>query len=152
MWPPCRNFLVKSLKSFCWISRNEEKLKSLPKNLFVKVFVWTCTTNFWQACRNHACKSTKDVFRSKSENDSNAKFSKRSIFSFISLLQKLEKKLNLGTQNAVVTTLTKKSCQNFENRLLEFRKWWKNWAPSRQSWFSPKRSSNLHNEVLASLA
>ena len=76
---------------FCWSSGNEEKLISLPKNFFVKNFVWTCTTIFWQACRNHACKSTKDLFRSKSENDSNAKFSKRSIFSFISLLQKLKK-------------------------------------------------------------
>ena len=51
LWPPCRNFLVKTLKFFCWISRNEEKLISLPKKLFLKIFVWTCTTNFWQACR-----------------------------------------------------------------------------------------------------
>ena len=91
MWPPCRNILVKILKTFCCSSGNEEKLISLPKNFFLKNFVWTCTTNFWQACRNHACKSTKDLFRSKSENDSNAKFSKRSNFSFISLLQKLKK-------------------------------------------------------------
>ena len=92
MWPPCRKFLVKTPKNFCWISGNEEKLINLPKILFVKIkFVWTCTTNFWQASRNRACKSTKDLFRSKSENDSNAKFSKRSIFSFISLLQKLKK-------------------------------------------------------------
>ena len=115
-------------EKFCWISGNEEKLKSLPKNFICKIFVWTCTTIFWQACRNHACKSTKDVFRSKSENDSNAQFSKRSIFSFISLLQKIKKKFHLGTQNAVVTTLPENSCQNSENRLLEFRKWWKIWA------------------------
>ena len=91
MWPPCRKFLVKTPKKFCWISGNEEKLISLPKILFVKIFVWTCTTNFWQASRNRACKSTKDLFRSKSKNDSNAKFSKRSNFSFTSLLQKLKK-------------------------------------------------------------
>ena len=66
-----------------------------PKNLFfLKMFVWTCTKRFWQDCRNHACKSTKDLFRSKSENDRNAKFSKRSLFSFISLLQKLKKNFN----------------------------------------------------------
>ena len=106
MWPPCRKFLVKILKNFCWISRNEEKIISVPKNLFVKIFIWTCTTNFWQACRNHACKSTKDLFRSKSENHSDAKFSKERKFSFISLFQKL-KKIHLGTQNAVVTTLPK---------------------------------------------
>ena len=91
MWPPCRNFLVKTLKNFCWVSGNEEKLMGFPKIFFVENFVWTCTTIFWRACRNHACKSTKDLFCSKSENDSNAKFSKRSIFSFISLLQKFKK-------------------------------------------------------------
>ena len=65
LWPHCRNFLVKTLKFFCWISKNEEKLMSLPKNLFLKIFVWTCTTNFWQACRNHACKSITDLFSLK---------------------------------------------------------------------------------------
>ena len=66
----------------------------LPKTFLVKNFVWTCTTTFWQDSRNHACKSTKDLFRSKSENDSNAKFSKRSKFSFISFLQKSIKNFN----------------------------------------------------------
>ena len=80
LWPPCRKFLVKTLKKFCWISGNEEKLISLPKNWFVKIFVWTCTTNFWQACRNRACKSTKGLFGSKFENNSNAKFSKKKNF------------------------------------------------------------------------
>ena len=99
------------------------KINKPSKKFIWKIFVWTCTTIFWQACRNHACKSTKDVFRSKSENDSNAQFSNRSIFSFISLLQKIKKKFHLGTQNAIVTTLPENSCQNSENRLLEFRKW-----------------------------
>ena len=67
------------------------KINKPSKKFIWKIFVWTCTTIFWQACRNHACKSTKDVFRSKSENDSNAQFSNRSIFSFISLLQKIKK-------------------------------------------------------------
>ena len=84
-------FSRQNSEKFCCISGNEEKLLSLPKNFICKNFVWTCTTIFWQACRNHACKSTKDVFRSKSDNDSNAQFSKRSIFSFISLLQKFKK-------------------------------------------------------------
>ena len=69
-----------------WGKNNKPSRKYL-----CNIFVWTCTTNFWRACRNHACKSTKDLFRSKSENDSNAKFSKRSIFSFTSLLQKIKK-------------------------------------------------------------
>ena len=61
------------------------KINKPSKKFICKIFVWTCTTIFWQACRNHACKSAKDLFRSKSENDSNAKFSKRSIFpSFLS--------------------------------------------------------------------
>ena len=86
-------FSRQNSEKFCWISGNEEKLISLPKNFICKNFVWTCTTIFWQACRNHACKSTKDVFRSKSENDSNAQFSKRNVFSSISLLQKIKKNI-----------------------------------------------------------
>ena len=143
---PAEIFSLKLWKNFCWISGIEEKIVSLPENFFVKIFVWTCTTNFWQACRSHACKSTKDFFRSKSENDSSAKFSKRSIFSFISLLQKIKKKLHLGTQNAVVTTLPEKSCQNYENILLEFRNWWKSCALPQQSCFSQKRSSNMNKK------
>ena len=77
LWLPGWNFLVKTLKNFCWISGNKEKLLSLLKNFLVKNFVWTCTTNFWQACRNHTCKSIRDLFRSKSENDNDAKFSKK---------------------------------------------------------------------------
>ena len=69
-----------------WGKINKPSEKFICKNLRLNM-----STNFWQACRNHACKSTKDLFRSKSENDSNAKFWKRSIFSFISLLQKLKK-------------------------------------------------------------
>ena len=67
------------------------KYNKPSKKFFCKYLRLNMSTNFWQACRNHACKSTKDLFRSKSENDSKANFSKRSIFSFISLLQKLKK-------------------------------------------------------------
>ena len=42
LWQPCRNFLVKTLKTFCCNSRNYENLTSSPKNLLVKMFVWTC--------------------------------------------------------------------------------------------------------------
>ena len=91
MWPPCRNFLVKTLKNFCWISGNEEKLFKPSKKFICKIFVRTCTTNFWQACRNHACKSTKDLFRSKSEKIINAKFSKISVFPSFLSFKKLKK-------------------------------------------------------------
>ena len=91
LWPPCRKFLVKTLKFFCWISRNEEKLISLPKKLFLKIFVWTCTTNFWQACRNNAAKNTENLFVSKSQKDSNAIFFEKTNFSFSSFLQKIKK-------------------------------------------------------------
>ena len=55
-------FSSKLWNIFCWVFGNEEKIISLPKNIFVKIFVWTCTTNFWQACRNHATKSTENFF------------------------------------------------------------------------------------------
>ena len=67
------------------------KINKPSKKIICKIFVWTCTTNFWQACRNHACKSTKDLFRSKSENDSNGKISKRSIFPSFLSFKKLKK-------------------------------------------------------------
>ena len=92
LWQPCQKFFVKTPNTLCSNSGNDGKKSNFPKNLFfLKMFVWTCTKRFWQDCRNHACKSTKHLFRSKSENDSNAKFSKRSNFSFISLLQEMKK-------------------------------------------------------------
>ena len=125
------------------------KINKPSKKLICKIFVWTCTTIFWQACRNHACKSTKDVFRSKSENDSNAQFSKKSVFSFISLLQKI-KRISSGHAEC--------GCDHPAQKFLS--KFWKPFARipemikslGQQSCFSPKRSSNMQNEVLASLA
>ena len=61
LWPPCRNFLHKTLKTFCWNSENDEKLKRFPWNLLVKKFIWTCTKKFWQTCRNIVGKNTKNT-------------------------------------------------------------------------------------------
>ena len=119
LWPPCRNFLVKTLKFFCWISRNEEKLISLPKKLFLKIFVWTCTTNIWQACRK-------------------AFFFEKSKLSFSSFLQKNTKIFIRIRRIQLWRPCQKISRQNSENFVLEFRKWWKFWAHSQQSCFSPK--------------
>ena len=79
-------------------------------------------------------------------------FQKEVIFPSFLSFKIYKKKLHLGTRNADVNTLPENSCQNSQNRLLEFRNWWKIWALSHQSCFSPKRSSNKHNEILASLA
>ena len=151
LWPPCRKFLVKTLKKFCWISGNEEKLISLPKNWFVKIFVWTCTTNFWQACRNRACKSTKGLFGSKFENNSNAKFSKKKQIFLDSPLKKLKNNFIWASRMQLWPPSQKILRQNSENFLLEFRKWWKICALPQQSCFSPKRSSNMYNEILTRL-
>ena len=67
------------------------KINKPSKKFICKIFVWTCTTNFWQACRNHACKSTKDLYRSKSEKIINEKFSKISIFPSFLSFKKLKK-------------------------------------------------------------
>ena len=89
------------------------------------MFVWTCTSSFWQACSKNACKSTEDLLCSESENDSNAIFSEKK-FSLISLLQRLKKNLHPDTQNAVVTTLPEVSRQTSENiaRTQETKKKW----------------------------
>ena len=69
-----------------WGKNNKPSKNFLCKNLRLNMY-----HDFWTSLRNHACKSTKDLILSKSENDNNAKFSKRSNFSFISLLQKIKK-------------------------------------------------------------
>ena len=61
LWPPCRNFFDKTLKTFCWNSENDEKLIRFPGNLLVKLFIWTCTMKFRQACRKIVGKNTKNT-------------------------------------------------------------------------------------------
>ena len=61
LWPPCRNFLDKTLKTVCWNSENDEKLIRFPGNLLVKLFIWTCTIKFRQACRKIVRKNTKNT-------------------------------------------------------------------------------------------
>ena len=60
-WQPCRSFLDKTLKTFCWNSENDGKLIRFPGNLLVKLFIWTCTIKFWQACRKIFGKNTKNT-------------------------------------------------------------------------------------------
>ena len=154
LWPHCRKrrFFVKILKSFWWNSRNCENLMRFPKKLFVKMFVWTSITKFWQACLNHAAK-TRSIFFSQSPKRIAMQFcSKKVILSFSSFLQK-NKKISIWTRRIQLwPPCQKNSRQNSDNVLLEFRKGRKACALSQQSCFSPKRSSKMHNGILASLA
>ena len=60
LWQPCQNFLIKTLKTFCSNSGNDEKKINFPKNLvLLKMFVWTCTKKFWHDCRNFVAKNLK---------------------------------------------------------------------------------------------
>ena len=119
---PCRNFLVKTLKNFCWISGNEEKLISLPKNLFVKSSSEHLQRFFDKPAVTMPAKVLKMFFAQSLKMIAMRNFQKEVFFpSFLSF--KKQKEFHLGTQNAVVTTLPENSCQNSENRLLEFRKW-----------------------------
>ena len=61
LWPPCRNYLDKTLQTFCWNSENDEKLIRFPGNLLVNLFIWTCTMKFRQACREILGKNTKNT-------------------------------------------------------------------------------------------
>ena len=97
LWPPCRNFLIKTPRTFCWNSGNDEKLIRFPRNLIVKTFIWTCTMKFWQACRNIVGKNTK----------SNRKNQKRWVFFWTILFFFLIKNDSLATENAILTTLAK---------------------------------------------
>ena len=61
LWPPCRKILVRTVKTFCSNSGNDEKKINFPRNLFLlKIFVWSCTKKFWQNCRNFVAKHTKN--------------------------------------------------------------------------------------------
>ena len=90
LWPTCQKILVKTLKTFCWNSAKDGKMISYAKNLFVKMFFWTCTTIFDKPALTMLAKDTEDLFRSKSENDSNAIFlEKNSLNSFLQKLRKI---------------------------------------------------------------
>ena len=151
LWPPCRKFLVKFLKNFCWSSRIYENLISFPRNLLVKRFIWTYTTKFWQACHNNAAKNTGNVFLAKSQKDGKAFFSEKSKF-FLQFLPSKNKKIFISTRRIQLWPPCQKlSRQNSENLLLEFRRIWKICAFSQQSFFSPNRLSNMYQEILKSL-
>ena len=90
------NFLS-NFKKFCSKSGNEEKMISFPKNLFVKLFVCTCTMEICQACRNIVGKNTKN----------NGKNQRRWIYFFWTKVFFSIKNDSLATENAFLTTLAK---------------------------------------------
>ena len=47
VWPSCRTFYAQK-SHFC---------KSFQKIVFLKKFLWTIKSHFWQACRNHFCQT-----------------------------------------------------------------------------------------------
>ena len=97
LWPPCQNFLVKTLKTFCPNSGNDEKLIKIPRNLFVKTFIRTCTMKFRQACRNFVAKKFKNF----------PELQKCWIYKLLNKLIFFIKNVSLATENAILTTLAK---------------------------------------------
>ena len=77
------------------------------------MFVWTCTTNFWQACLNHACKGHWGYFSLKVWKWWRCNFFGKNFPHF--LPSEIEKNLHVDRQNAVVTTLPKLSRQTSDN-------------------------------------
>ena len=131
-----------------WGKNNKPCKNFLCKNLRLNMY-----HDFLTSLRNHACKSTKDLFLSKSQKDSKAILfdESNSLLQFIPW--KKWKKIFIWTRRIQLWPLCQKnSRQTSGNLLLKFRNWWKVCALSQQSCFSPKRSSNMHNEILASLA
>ena len=102
LWPPCQNFLVKTLKNFCGNSGNDEKLIRIPRNLFVKTFIWTCTMKFRQAWRNFVAKNLKNF----------PELQKRWIYKLLNKLIFFTKNDSLATENAILTTLAKTFSEN----------------------------------------
>ena len=56
---PVKKFLVKTLKTVCSNSGNDEKIVRLPKKISPQNVRLTCTMKFWQARRNFVPKNTK---------------------------------------------------------------------------------------------
>ena len=120
LWPHCRKFYVKILKNFCWNSRNCENLMRFPKKLFVKVFVWTGITKFWQACLNHAAKIRRIFFSQSPKRIAMQFFSEKVILSFSSFLQKIKKSSSGHAESScdnpvrkILVRTLKTLCSNF---------------------------------------
>ena len=92
-----------------WGKNNKPCKNFLCKNLRLNMY-----HDFLASLRNHACKSTKDLFLSKSQKDSKAILfdESNSLLQFIPW-KKWKKNLHLDTQNPVVTTLSKKFLSKF---------------------------------------
>ena len=126
-----------------WGKNIKPSKKFLCKNLRLNMY-----NEFLASLRNHASKKTKDHYLSKSQKDSNAILFEESN----SLLQFIPSKKKSSSGHA------ESSCDHLSKNFLS--KFWKPFARvpemiinlGQQSCFSPKRSSNMHNEVLASLA
>ena len=103
------------------------------------MFVSTCTTIFWQACRNYAWKSTEDLLRSKSENDSIATFSKKNFPSFPSF--KNWKTCSSGHAENSCDNPAENFLSNFKKNLLEIGKRRKNDQLSKKLIYSSNCSS-----------
>ena len=118
LWPPCRNYLDKTLQTFCWNSENDEKLIRFPWNLLVNLFIWTCTMKFRQACRENLGKNTKNT----------PKIHKRWIYilsnKIVFFLIKID---SLATENTILTTLAKTFLWESTDLQLRFRKPEKNY-------------------------
>ena len=113
LWQPCRNFLVKTLKTFCCNSRNYENLTSSPKNLLVKMFVWTCIRKLRSLDKPAVTMPPKlrKIFFSQSPKRIAMQFFSKKVI----LLSVLPSKKNFhpDTQNPVATTLSR----NFSSKL-----------------------------------
>ena len=112
LWPPCRKFLVKTLRTFCWSYGIDEKFTSFPKGLFLEMFVWTCELKLWQACCNIVGKKSKN----------SPKFQTRWMYNFLNKSVFFNKNDSLTKGNAISTILPKKFLQKLTKLPLRFQK------------------------------
>ena len=110
------NFPRQTSENIWSTSGTEEKMISFPKNLFVKLFVWTCTMKFWQACRIVVAKNTKKIPELQKSWSYN--FFNKTLFS--------TKNDSLATENAFFTTLAKTFLKKYTDLQLGFQRRRKN--------------------------
>ena len=100
LWPPCWKSLVKTLKTICSNSGNDEKIVHFfqIKILLLKMFVRTCTMRFCQACRIFVVRNTKNF----------PEFQNCWKYNFLNKIFLFIRNVSLATENGILTT-TKKS-------------------------------------------
>ena len=100
---PAGNFSSKLWKPFAWFPETMKQLCAFQTKLFLlKMFVRTCTMEFWQACRKFVARNTENF----------PELQKGWSYNFLNKFLFFKKNDSLATENAFLATLAKFFSEN----------------------------------------